>query len=73
MDRQVAIEPGVELIAKLRGLDEGIKAVILSGGTDDPALFERLKADGLIDAYLAKPWRVEELDALVARLLGEVD
>jgi len=69
-DQLMPVMKGSELIAKLRGLDPGLKAVILSGGTDDPTLFERFKAEGLIDAYLAKPWRIEELDELVARLPG---
>ena len=68
-DYLMPVMKGSELIAKLRGLDPGLKAVILSGGTDDPTLFERFKSEGLIDAYLAKPWRIEELDALIARLL----
>ncbi|MBN1243466.1 MAG: response regulator [Spirochaetales bacterium] len=69
-DYLMPVMKGSELIARMRALDGDLKAVILSGGTDDPALFDRFKNEGLIDAWLPKPWRIEELDALVRSLLG---
>lgn len=73
VDQLMPVMKGSELVARLRELDPGARIVMLSGGSDDPGLFDRFKAEGLIDDWMAKPWRIDELGCMLERMLGKPD
>jgi len=61
---------GIELIKKIRKEHPQIKAILMSGSFDfDEKMLER----GEIDAFLQKPFEVNELEKLIKRILDGGD
>jgi PAS domain S-box-containing protein len=60
---------GRELIERLRSIDPAIKAVISSGYSNDPVLFD-FKKYGFI-GMVAKPYKIEELCTVVDRIMSD--
>lgn len=59
---------GLETVALLRELDPGVKALVSSGASEDPAVrdFQRFGFSGVID----KPFRYQEIAAALKTLFG---
>jgi two-component system, cell cycle sensor histidine kinase and response regulator CckA len=57
---------GREAIRRLKEIDPGIKAIVSSGYADDP-IMKDFNKHGFMDA-IAKPYTIEELQALLAKL-----
>jgi CheY-like chemotaxis protein len=55
---------GYELIKKIKSGFTDIKCILLSGQADD-GLVERLKREGLLEAFISKPWKERELFELL--------
>lgn len=65
MDLHMPRMNGYDALQRLRAIDPGMKAILLSGGTQDAASLAEL--EGV--AYLQKPFDNQELTAVVRRLL----
>jgi DNA-binding NtrC family response regulator len=61
---------GKEAIRKLVEIDPGVKAIVTSGYSDDPIMFE-FERYGFKGA-LAKPYKIEKLIETVSRVMGKV-
>jgi DNA-binding response OmpR family regulator len=59
---------GIHALSELRRLHPGVATLLLSGNTPDDAISDALKA-GVVDRYLAKPWRHNELQAALGELI----
>ena len=60
---------GVETMAALRGMDPGVRAIVMSGYSDNPVLAHY--RDHGFAAILPKPFNIERLRAVLAQVLGE--
>jgi DNA-binding NarL/FixJ family response regulator len=58
---------GKEAFEKLRMVDPKVKVVISSGFTDDPMMAEF--AEFGLDGILAKPYRINDIKALLERMI----
>ena len=59
---------GVEAITQLRRLDPGVKAIVSSGYSDEPAIAEFRRYG--FDAVLQKPYTLQELERVLLAVLG---
>lgn len=55
---------GYELIKKTKNDFADVKCILLSGQADD-AQVERLRIDGLLEAFITKPWKEQQLFSLL--------
>lgn len=55
---------GYELIKKIKTAFSDVKCILLSGQADE-ALVEKLKQEGLLEAFIAKPWKEQQLFELL--------
>ncbi len=63
---------GVDFLRQVMAKWPGIKRMILSAYTDSDILLSALN-EGRVHRFVTKPWKNEELIAVVEELLGEVD
>jgi len=61
---------GDELVATVKGRHPGIKCILISGQVDKKAIVDS-GMGGLIDDFVAKPWRSDQLMASVLRCVEE--
>jgi CheY-like chemotaxis protein len=54
---------GYDLIKKTKNSFADVKCILLSGQADE-AQVERLKNEGLLEAFISKPWREQQLFSL---------
>ena len=59
----------IETIKELRKIDKKIKSIVVSGYSDDPVLIKYKKYG--FDAVVIKPFKVNELNKIIKRLLNE--
>ncbi len=59
---------GAEVIERVRGIDPGVRAIVSSGYANAPIMADYQRY-GFAD-ILSKPYRVEEISAAMARVLG---
>jgi CheY-like chemotaxis protein len=62
---------GVDTLAKLRAVDPGLRAIASSGYSRDQTLSDPRAAG--FDGILPKPYKLDELAAVVALVLGDRD
>jgi len=55
---------GYDLIKKTKSVFADVKCILLSGQADE-AQVERLKRDGLLEAFIPKPWKEQQLFSLM--------
>jgi two-component system cell cycle sensor histidine kinase/response regulator CckA len=60
---------GVEALARLRAIDPSVRAIVVSGYSDDPVMAECRKF-GFAEA-VAKPFTAEEISDAIRRVVGE--
>ena len=60
---------GVETLAKLREIDPMVKAIVVSGYSDDPVMAD-CRLFGFLEA-VAKPFTTEEIGAAIRRAIGD--
>jgi signal transduction histidine kinase/CheY-like chemotaxis protein len=60
---------GKDAFARLRELDPGVKAIVSSGYSTDPVMAD-FQAHGF-KGVIAKPYKVENLSEVIARVVGE--
>jgi two-component system response regulator YesN len=58
---------GLEALRRIRELHPSVKTLLMTGSNFDGELEQALRA-GVIDAYLAKPWRFAEFESAIKRL-----
>jgi PAS domain S-box-containing protein len=61
---------GIATAQKIKELQPNLKIVLMSGYSTDKVL-ERIKASTCIDAPMSKPFRFDEVRAVVKRMIGE--
>jgi CheY-like chemotaxis protein len=61
---------GIATAQKIKELQPDLKIVLMSGYSTDKVL-ERIKASTCIDAPMSKPFRFDEVRAVVKRMIGE--
>ncbi len=55
---------GYDLIKKTKSSFADVKCILLSGQADE-AQVERLKKEGLLEAFISKPWKEQQLFSLL--------
>ena len=55
---------GYDLIKKIKSSFSDVKCILLSGQADE-AQVERLKKEGLLEAFISKPWKEQQLFSLL--------
>lgn len=55
---------GYDLIKKTKSSFSDVKCILLSGQADE-AQVERLKKEGLLEAFISKPWKEQQLFSLL--------
>jgi len=55
---------GYELIKKIKLAFSEVKCILLSGQADETQV-EKLKQEGLLEAFIAKPWKEQQLFSLL--------
>jgi PAS domain S-box-containing protein len=61
---------GIATAQKIKALQPDLKIVLMSGYSTDKVL-ERIRASNCIDAPMSKPFRFDEVQAVVKKLIGE--
>ncbi|MEY4604130.1 MAG: hypothetical protein RIT43_1422 [Bacteroidota bacterium] len=67
-DYQMPGKNGAELIRKVKSQMPELPCILLSGQANDVAVDE-LKRDGLLYAFIGKPWKEEEMRVTIAPLI----